>query len=73
MKLLPYNPQTFLRIFRFGLLRFRSPLLTEYLFVYFPPGTEMFYFPGFASFACAQDSRRSERVSPFGDLRIKGC
>ena len=30
----------------FGLLRFRSPLFTKYLLVYFPPGTEMFYFPG---------------------------
>ena len=36
--------------FRIGLvcLRVRSPLLTECMFVYFPPGTEMFYFPGFA-------------------------
>ena len=37
----------------FGLLRFRSPLLTEYLLVYFPPGTEMFYFPG-----CARAPRK---------------
>src|SRR3989338_4323810 len=34
---------------RFGLLRVRSPLLTEYLLVSTPPGTEMFYFPGYAS------------------------
>ena len=33
---------------RFGLLRVRSPLLTEYLLVSTPPGTEMFYFPGYA-------------------------
>ena len=33
---------------RFSLLRVRSPLLTECMFVYFPPGTEMFYFPGYA-------------------------
>src|SRR3989338_3497995 len=33
---------------RFGLLRVRSPLLTEYLLVSTPPGTEMFYFPGCA-------------------------
>jgi hypothetical protein len=48
MTLMPYNPQKFLRIFGFGLLRFRSPLLTECLLVSSPPGTEMFYFPGCA-------------------------
>ena len=32
----------------FGLVRFRSPLLTESRFLSFPPGTEMFQFPGFA-------------------------
>ena len=31
------------------LIRFRSPLLTESLLLSFPPGTEMFQFPGFAS------------------------
>ena len=30
------------------LVRVRSPLLTEYLLISFPPGTEMFQFPGFA-------------------------
>ena len=30
------------------LVRVRSPLLTEYLLMSFPPGTEMFQFPGFA-------------------------
>ena len=34
---------------RFGLVRFRSPLLTESRLISFPPGTEMFQFPGFAS------------------------
>ena len=34
-----------------GLIRFRSPLLTESLLMSFPPGTEMFQFPGFASLA----------------------
>jgi hypothetical protein len=53
---LPYNPtllssSTILRLQTkiggwFGLLRFRSPLLAQYLLVYFPLGTEMFYFPG---------------------------
>ena len=32
-----------------GLVRFRSPLLSESLLMSFPPGTEMFQFPGFAS------------------------
>ena len=31
-----------------GLFRFRSPLLTESRLFSFPPGTEMFQFPGFA-------------------------
>src|SRR5438552_8070300 len=31
-----------------GLLRFRSPLLAESRLMSFPPGTEMFQFPGFA-------------------------
>ena len=33
---------------RFGLVRFRSPLLTESLLLSLPPGTEMFQFPGLA-------------------------
>ncbi len=33
----------------FTSIRFRSPLLTESLLLSFPPGTEMFQFPGFAS------------------------
>ena len=33
----------------FRLIRVRSPLLTESRFLSFPPGTEMFQFPGFAS------------------------
>ena len=41
-----YNPQR--RTPGFGLFRFRSPLLTESLLLSFPPGTEMFQFPGFA-------------------------
>ena len=32
-----------------GLIRFRSPLLAESLLMSFPPGTEMFQFPRFAS------------------------
>ena len=34
-----------------GLIRFRSPLLTESLLMSFPLGTEMFQFPRFASLA----------------------
>ncbi len=30
-----------------GLLRVRSPLLTESLLISFPEGTEMFHFPSF--------------------------
>src|SRR3546814_19749859 len=32
-----------------GLVRVRSPLLTESRLMYFPPATEMFQFAGFAS------------------------
>jgi hypothetical protein len=32
-----------------GLVRVRSPLLAESRLMSFPPGTEMFHFPGFAS------------------------
>ena len=34
---------------RFRLVRVRSPLLSESLLISFPPGTEMFHFPEFAS------------------------
>ena len=34
----------------FGLLRVRSPLLTESFLLSFPPGTKMFQFPGFPSY-----------------------
>jgi hypothetical protein len=33
----------------FRLIRVRSPLLTESLLLSFPPGTEMFQFPGLAA------------------------
>ena len=36
---------------RFGLVRFRSPLLSESLLLSFPQGTKMFQFPWFASAA----------------------
>ena len=37
------------KCYRFGLFRFRSPLLTESRFLSFPRGTEMVHFPRFAS------------------------
>ena len=45
----PTTPHDALPHLRFGLLRVRSPLLAESLLFSFPPGTEMFQFPGFAS------------------------
>ena len=50
------------RVPRFGLFRFRSPLLTESLLLSFPGGNEMFQFPPFAS--CTYEfSARSIRES----------
>ena len=61
----------------FGLLRFRSPLLTESFLLSFPPGTKMFQFPGFPSlFLCVQNRitrHYSCWVPSFGDLRIDRC
>jgi hypothetical protein len=52
-----YNPGLSLRIARFGLFRFRSPLLSESRLISFPPGTEMVHFPGFASYAYGFSAR----------------
>ena len=52
---------------RFGLFRFRSPLLTESIFLSFPLGTEMFQFSRLA----AQTYVLGLRL--FGKLRIKAC
>jgi hypothetical protein len=47
-----------------GLVRFRSPLLSESLLMSFPPGTEMFQFPGFASNPlCIQGSDTSYQMT----------
>ena len=35
---------------KFGLFQFRSPLLSESIFLPFPPGNEMFQFPGFPTY-----------------------
>ena len=54
-----------------GLFRVRSPLLAESLLMSFPPGTEMFQFPGFASTAYVFSGRSPcGGVSPFGHPRI---
>ncbi len=45
-----------------GLVRVRSPLLTESRLISFPPGTEMFQFPGFA----LRPYKISERNDPKG-------
>ena len=60
--------------FSTGLVRVRSPLLTESRLMSFPPATEMFQFTGFASqpyvfrlgYPCGW-------VAPFGYPRIKAC
>jgi len=43
-----YNPELSLPITRFGLFRFRSPLLSESLLFSLPSGTKMVHFPEFA-------------------------
>ena len=56
---------------RFGLLRVRSPLLAQSLLFSFPPGSEMFQFPGFAP-RSAWCRNRLRRVPPFGHPRVDG-
>ena len=54
------------------LFRVRSPLLTESRLISIPPGTEMFQFPGFASWPYGfRPGYPCGWVSPFRDLRIK--
>jgi hypothetical protein len=54
-----------------GLFHFRSPLLAESLLMSFPPGTEMFQFPGFASYTYVFSAGSPcGGVAPFGYLRI---
>jgi hypothetical protein len=58
----------------FGLIRFRSPLLSESLLFSLPVGTEMFHFPTFPPHTlCVQmrvTGHDSSWVSPFGHPRI---
>jgi hypothetical protein len=69
----PLPRQSFL--WRFGLLRFRSPLLAESRLLSFPRGTEMFHFPRFAPehlwIRCLVRRHYPPWVSPFGHRRIK--
>ena len=59
---------------RFGLVRFRSPLLTESRLFSLPVGTEMFHFPAFPPhtlYIQVQVTRHDScGVSPFGHPRI---
>ena len=52
----------------FGLFPVRSPLLGESRLISFPPGTEMFQFPGLAPLRVTELAPR--RVSPFGHPEI---
>jgi hypothetical protein len=45
----PTTPERYYPL-EFGLIPFRSPLLRESRLISFPPGTEMFQFPGLALF-----------------------
>jgi hypothetical protein len=58
----------------FGLIRFRSPLLSESLLFSLPVGTEMFHFPTFPPntlyIQVQVTGHDSSQVSPFGHPRI---
>ena len=71
----PNFPECFAYLLRTtGLFRVRSPLLAESLLMSFPPGTEMFQFPGFASPAYVFSWRYPcGWVAPFGYPRINAC
>ncbi len=74
----PISPEFPIRsanhLFGIGLLRVRSPLLAESLLMSFPPGTEMFQFPGFASYSYEFTVRSPcGGVAPFGNFWIKEC
>ena len=60
--------------YRFGLFRFRSPLLSESLLFSLPVGTEMFHFPTFPPHTLyiqvQVTGHDSSRVSLFGNPRI---
>ena len=69
----PYTqPLPGLTRIRFGLIRFRSPLLPESRLFSLPEGTEMFHFPSFASYINIRYLAYARWVSPFRNLRITG-
>ena len=66
-----FYPEAALPQSRFGLLRVRSPLLAQSLLFSFPPGTEMFQFPGLAP--ASGRWRALQRVGlPHSDIRGYG-
>ena len=56
----------------FGLVRFRSPLLTESLSLSVPPVTEMFHFTGCRDVS-AMYSQKLDRVLPQSGYPIRKC
>src|SRR5918999_280293 len=71
----PYTqPLPGLTRIRFGLIRFRSPLLSESQLFSLPTGTEMFHFPAFPPHTLYIQARvtghDSSWVTPFGHPRI---
>ena len=72
----PYCNACRLTQHRFRLVPVRSPLLGESLLFSFPPGTEMFQFPGFTLSTyvfSAQWPGLLARVAPFGNPRFNAC
>ena len=68
----PYGPTTPTSKGRFGLFRFRSPLLTELQLFSFPLATEMFQFASLPSLRIRTAGYpTSGWVTPFGHPRIK--
>jgi hypothetical protein len=69
------QPRTAVAV-RFGLFRFRSPLLAESRLISLPGATEMFQFAPFPpadyEFICRSSGIHPDGVSPFGHPRIVG-
>jgi hypothetical protein len=54
---------------RFGLFRFRSPLLTESHSLSFPPGNWMFQFPGLSPLPCGSGGELALSGFPHSEIR----
>ena len=69
----PASPKTYW----FGLVRFRSPLLSESRLISTPPGTKMVQFPGYIFvLLCIHNTIYGHYpvwVPPFGNRRINAC